>query len=485
MVEGKKTNKILDFIIIILLSALWITVFSTSTSPLYNNYEDDSAIFITIGQAMKKGYILYKDIFDHKGPILFFIQELGQIIKEGRTGIFIIQVVLFAVNSVFLFKIAKLFTSRKGAYLTFILSLIYLSNYFEEGNLTEEFSLPFISICIYIALKWFMNKEYTKKIYIYSAIYGISIGIISLMRLNNAAPIVGMLIGLIITFIKDKKIKELIRCGVSFLIGIGIIYIPIVLYFIDKNALNEMIYATFIHNFMYLKLKDNIFLKFANIFFIVLLLILNKKNKKLNLLITISTFITCIVVLLGRNYAHYFIIIMPLFTILLANYIEILKNVNQKFVTYIVVVFVIFLECIIPCLHILCYSAYKENIDMSSIDSLIDQNIPDEEKNSFLIFYNSISGVIYSRENMLPAYKYSFTQDNLFKSNEKIMIEMYEYLKTNNIKWIISCNLEDITYRNEVTDYIEENYKLIDSTSVDVVDIIDLHHVDVCLYEIR
>jgi len=39
----------------------------------------DSSVFISIGEAMHEGKIPYKDIFDHKGPLIYFINYIGTI----------------------------------------------------------------------------------------------------------------------------------------------------------------------------------------------------------------------------------------------------------------------------------------------------------------------------------------------------------------------------------------------------------------------
>ena len=87
-------NKVKDYIILIGISIVALLLFSISTSPLYKGfYIDDSAIFISIARSLLDGKILFKDIFDHKGPVLFGIQVIGQIISEGRNGMFLIQII--------------------------------------------------------------------------------------------------------------------------------------------------------------------------------------------------------------------------------------------------------------------------------------------------------------------------------------------------------------------------------------------------------
>ena len=81
---------------------------SSFTSPLYPNYYgDDSAVFVLIGKAIVNGKIVYKDLFDHKGPILFFIEAIGYSISE-RTGIWIIQCIFGLFTLLFVYRTWKL-----------------------------------------------------------------------------------------------------------------------------------------------------------------------------------------------------------------------------------------------------------------------------------------------------------------------------------------------------------------------------------------
>lgn len=61
---------------------------------------------------MTKGYLPYRDFFDQKGPYLFFIQWLAQIIWSGRVGIFILEVLSVASSCFLCYKTASLFLKR-------------------------------------------------------------------------------------------------------------------------------------------------------------------------------------------------------------------------------------------------------------------------------------------------------------------------------------------------------------------------------------
>ncbi len=91
--DKKRTIYQLAFILILAASVFaFLTMYSYYTTPFSqcdNGY--DSAFFLLVGQGMTKGLLPYRDFFDMKGPYLFFIEYLGQLVSYGRLGIFLVQ----------------------------------------------------------------------------------------------------------------------------------------------------------------------------------------------------------------------------------------------------------------------------------------------------------------------------------------------------------------------------------------------------------
>ena len=58
--------------------ALVIGLLFFSLSPLRGGMPlNDSSVFLSMGRAHLEGQTLFKDIFDHKGPVIFYINALG------------------------------------------------------------------------------------------------------------------------------------------------------------------------------------------------------------------------------------------------------------------------------------------------------------------------------------------------------------------------------------------------------------------------
>lgn len=480
---------------IFIISFLVIFLFSIGTSPFYGNYyTGDSSIFITIGKAMKEGKIVYKDIFDHKGPILFFIQMIGQYICEGRFGIFILEILALFISNIFLYKSVCFFTTNKTALLSIFVSMIFMSYFIETGNYSEEYSLPFLSICLFLALKWLKNEnKFSKKIYLYSFIYGICFATIAFIRLNNAAMICGLALAITIILIKEKKLKTLFGCACSVLLGIFLISIPVLLYFYSVDALYDMLYGTFIHNFLYVSSNINtnmsITTRLVMAFILTTLLIFNcKKNSDIKyyiLMMTISYLTILITVNIGIKTNHYYMLSIPLITIFLPPVINIFssKNMNFLFKTFVILYICIIytLGCFIPQIY---HKINFENIGLENIYSFINKNIESKNKDKILAL-GLFTAPSYLYGDFLPCYKYAFMQDYLFFSNPNIVNETYNYIKTGNIKYILYINLDKLENKDKIQELIFENYIKKDSITLLEPNQLKIEPREIVLYELK
>ena len=173
-----------------------------------DNWGCDSAFFILVGQGMTKGLLPYRDFFDMKGPFLFFLEFIGQMISYGRTGAFIIQCINLSVCLYIIGKTSDMFSYRLiwlHRLVAFLPVLTVAVMTFEGGNLTEEFCLPVILLSLYFCLRYFKETEITheyKHPVMYSLFYGAAVGYICFIRITNAATIGAVLVTVFLLLLK-------------------------------------------------------------------------------------------------------------------------------------------------------------------------------------------------------------------------------------------------------------------------------------------
>ena len=125
----------------------------------------DSAIFATVGNAFNQGRVLYTEIVDNKGPLLYVINALGLTINYDF-GLFYIEFLFFFVGALFAYKTAMLITknSRWISCLGVIFSMLLFLPTLQGGNFTEEYAILFINIATYLIAKFLFN-DYKLKWY--------------------------------------------------------------------------------------------------------------------------------------------------------------------------------------------------------------------------------------------------------------------------------------------------------------------------------
>lgn len=245
----KKIDK--EYLLICILGILFLLLYATSTSPLTSNFWGwDSAFFQMVGRNLNHGLVMYKDIFDIKGPYLFAIQYLGYATGIGRYGLFIIEIINLCIALYFIQKsvhyIAKQNT-RKCLAVTLLLFFFLLACTLDCGNLSEEYALPYIFFCLYLYLRYRTEG----KMGLAALGYGISFGLVSLGRVTNVAFICVLVLDVIISLIMEKKWKELLQCAGMFLVGAVISIAPFFVYFAAKGVLSNMIEAVYTFSFSY------------------------------------------------------------------------------------------------------------------------------------------------------------------------------------------------------------------------------------------
>ena len=315
-------NSSLFPLLLFLLSFVFVTLFSRSTSFLYVFEGGDPAIFKQMGLALLRGKTLYVDYFDNKGCILYFIQALG-LWLGGNFFILLMQVLSLTITLMIWDKMLALYRNGKGRLICLGIALVLLLCFYQDGDLTEEWCLPFAS---YPLLVYFRSLKANKEIHLYNwLIIGLCFGIIAFIRVNNAAPFFGFVVYLFFIYLIRKDFRKFFRNLAFFIVGTSIIAGVCILYFYiiaGWRGVDEMIYATFTSNFDYLEttVKRKLFLYIFYYLFVSLCIIqqiLNSSKDKNILIPSLLSYGLFIVTFGKKCYTHYLMALLPLLMIML------------------------------------------------------------------------------------------------------------------------------------------------------------------------
>lgn len=251
IIKNEKYQINVEYTFICLLGVVFLFLYAISTSPLTSNFwGSDSAFFQMVGKNLNRGLIMYKDIFDIKGPYLNLLEYLGYATGIGRYGVFIIEIVNLSITLYFLQKSVNL-AAKKYRIQCLIISLIlfffFLSCTLDCGNLSEEYALPYLMACLFFYLRYRIKKQ----IGMAAFIYGVSFAILSLLKVTNSTFICVLVLDIVITMIMEKKWQDLLKSIGLFLCGMMVAASPFFIYYASKGALFDMIDAAYTFSFLY------------------------------------------------------------------------------------------------------------------------------------------------------------------------------------------------------------------------------------------
>lgn len=208
--------------------------------------QTDSSVFLYIGQRMREGEVPYRDVWDHKGPLIYFIQLLGLSLLDGsRWGVWLLELLFIfgAAWTAFIF-LRRIFGPWPAVFGSAIF-LFHLPGILEGGNLVEEYGLLF-QFAFLLAFALGLQTRQRR----YFALAGLAAACLFFLRANLVAiPLAAgvVLLGDYIGQRQAARRRELL----ALLAGALSLALVIGLYFIFNHAFADMLDAAFRFNFAY------------------------------------------------------------------------------------------------------------------------------------------------------------------------------------------------------------------------------------------
>ena len=257
-------------LLVIVLHMAICAAFSLSMNPITDDAGVDSSVFAYVGNGIANGLLPYRDMFDHKGPLLYLINYAGMCLNIGYQGVWVVELILFftcVTVSVMLLRpiINVKALTLSGAPLLWL--FIRLSC---GGNMSETYSL-YISMIAWAAL---LKDIYLDEVKSHTILLqGFAAGCILCLRPNMLGFCVPTMLILIWDLFTTKNIGRFLRrvaCGVC---GLLIVLTPIA-YWLYRNEILEDCWNCYIgFNVMYMRgLQSSID---SNIYIVVFVLALN------------------------------------------------------------------------------------------------------------------------------------------------------------------------------------------------------------------
>lgn len=373
----------------------------------------DSSVFIYSAKSIISGKLMYKEIFDHKGPVIYLIDMLGLGISGNKSflGIWLLELISLFVSSIFLYKTIRFLYNRLISLLSAISTLLFMTPLLIGGNLTEEWAILLISSAIYIFTNYFLVDKKFKlhQLFLLSVTFSLT------FLLKSNMIIVWVVYGVVVIFdlVKDKRISDLTAYALKITIFVVISFLPFILYGLYHGILTDAYTCFYKYNTsIYISWTGSILLVGINLVLghgqistiitvYMLFLIVNLVSKRLasekttNTLFEIGIIFSLLFSILscaiGYCFEHYFLMLIPLFIFPCAFWIDLIyRHLNTKYNVFLLIAFFVFNANFMIC-HL---KSIKANYDkneisglsvpsrntMDSIKTVIDKNVSQNEK---------------------------------------------------------------------------------------------------------
>lgn len=331
--SAPKLQAVLQIAVIV----LFVAIVLAQANPFYTVPNRDGGLFMYMGDQILKGKLLYVDIWDNKGPLIFYINALGLFLGRGlRWGVWGMEFVFVFFAAYFGFSLMKKMWGLVPAIVGTGLWLSGLNELARGGNFTEDYSMLFNFAALYMFWLHLQKKENR----LYPFIIGTTLSLSFLLRANNIGVQLSIILVIILSAILDKSYKQSLNNLLWIGLGSLSVFALVGLYFQLLGTLDEMIAAGYTYNFFYssggLNLNElvrsftrgvNLLSYIAVIAILGFFVLLEKlpdairsgtnSPRNLYLLMLIGWPIEIVLSgLSGRNYPHYYICWLPYIAVL-------------------------------------------------------------------------------------------------------------------------------------------------------------------------
>lgn len=414
--------------IFIIFTAFTVILICSESSPLYPiNDWTDANCYMTVGRAMLNGAMPYRDLFEHKGPVIYLLHALAAIVSDNSFfGVFLIETAFCSWFLCLAYKI-QLFQCKSHQLWTIPLTAaaIYSSKAFIHGDSAEEFCLPLILCSYLIGLKVFCGKQEL------SDRDSFLIGILSGIILWTKFTLLGFYAGFFIMaiFFYKKNLLKLVRICSIIILGVGAVSLPIIIFFAANNSLPNLFEVYFYDNlFVYSSTKEKssllenlkngfVFtysfmpLGFAAISIGILIIAVQKKHKDLTYTV-ITILAAFLFVFAGHlSYRYYPLILAAFVPVSIASIISFAENrVKKIHLPSIICSETAFTVCIGIC-FLLCPNIYLMKYEKNDLPQYKFAEIINQTENPTLLNYGFLDGGFYLASGTVPEFKY-FCRNN-------------------------------------------------------------------------
>ena len=237
-----------------LLAAAVLLFLCSQCSPLYPiNLWDDATCLLTVGRVMRAGGVLYRDIYEQKGPTLYLLHMLAASVSDSSfLGVYLLETLSLAAAMLLSCRVL-----RRRVSLPASLSLTALfwacalvSASFAQGDSAEEFCLPFLLAALLIATREYGDFGGPMRPSLL-LLCGVLAGVVATVKYTVLGLFVGLCLCEGVLALRRGGLRRALQSAGVFLLGMAV---PVALwcaYFAVNGALSDF-FTAYVYNNIFL-----------------------------------------------------------------------------------------------------------------------------------------------------------------------------------------------------------------------------------------
>lgn len=292
----------------------------------------DSNMWIAMGRRMLSGDVLYRDIWDSKGPWIFFLNEFA-VWLSPRFGMFFIETVELYIVGLAIYRMVRLWKSERVArVLSFFWVPLFMFPFSSFSNCCGEHELPLVAWSFVGMYEWCKSDRVSHDIR-WAFVYGLSVGCCFCMRPGDAIFVLLGVIYISVTLIARGNLRCLAANLCSGALGICVFCASFLIWAATHDVLLDMILATFIYNVTYTEVLRvawvwhfvNCFVKFGFMIGVGVIVWIARRLRFIPVQVDLWWFVGIVglvYLMFTPTFDHYFVVLIPVFVAFFCQFMD-------------------------------------------------------------------------------------------------------------------------------------------------------------------
>lgn len=489
------------FIIAVMLGMMF---FACPFSPFYRYcFEPDEVCYRIMAKGLLHGKVPYRDLFDHKGPLMYCIYAIGLLLTgESSIGLWILFSLVNALTFLMLYKTARLFFEPASAFLGILLTIAFLFAFknpiFSSGCKPEHLVFCLLVLSEYLFLKRIKERKTSSPEKAFSVrdmlILGLLCGGVFLLKLNYCIYYLCFIGSFFVFQLARKNVEAFLRSMIPFVCGILLDSLPFLIFFGYHGAMDDLIDAYVVFNSQYIKtfgyqlfifqpaFVGEIKIVIACFFIVILAAFLlayskARKDEQVRTQLVIYAFLALIIIgfiTLPQMYRYTFVTLVPILFIGPCYFVSFLRKNGARVMTTIVSLGLCCTTMILS-LMILIVKSPKVPKEKMEIETRMEQYTDTHPDATYMFYQYLCIPSFYEKTSAVPDFKYFYAPN---ANRLEIIAEQDRIIQEQVPDVLVFYSLDQI-YGDE---FVEERCTFFDESGYSLYDVFGMQDRSIYVY---